>query len=67
MNLATGRAHAPKWGPDSSTSEVSTIQMEFRDLSRVTGDDKYEVCKNFIIVIMKLFVIWPTDTVLNQI
>ena len=44
VNLATGKAHAPKWGPDSSTSEVSTIQLEFRDLSRVTGDDKYEVC-----------------------
>ena len=43
VNLKTGRAHPPKWGPDSSTSEVTTIQMEFRELSRVTGDDKYEV------------------------
>lgn len=42
VNLKTGRAHPPKWGPDSSTSEVTTIQMEFRELSRVTGDDKYE-------------------------
>jgi mannosyl-oligosaccharide alpha-1,2-mannosidase len=27
---------------DSSTSEVATIQLEFRDLSRCTGDPTYE-------------------------
>ena len=43
VNLLTGRAHAPRWGPDSSTSEVTTIQLEFRDLSRITGEKKYEV------------------------
>ncbi|KAJ8985174.1 hypothetical protein NQ317_012827 [Molorchus minor] len=42
INLATKKAHAPKWSPDSSTSEVTTIQLEFRDLSRATGDPKYE-------------------------
>lgn len=41
-NLLTLRSHAPRWSPDSSTSEVTTIQLEFRDLSRCTGDDKYE-------------------------
>jgi len=44
VNLHTGVAHAPRWGPDSSTSEVTTIQLEFRDLSAVTGDPKYRVC-----------------------
>ena len=43
VNLLTGRAHAPRWGPDSSTSEVTSIQLEFIDLSRVTDDAKYEV------------------------
>lgn len=43
INLFTRKAHAPKWSPDSSTSEVSTIQLEFRDLSKITGDPKYEV------------------------
>lgn len=43
VNLQTGHAHAPRWGPDSSTSEVTTIQIEFRDLSMVTGDPKYKV------------------------
>lgn len=37
VNLATLNAHSPKWSPDSSTSEVTTIQLEFRDLARSTG------------------------------
>ncbi|CAH1155397.1 unnamed protein product [Phaedon cochleariae] len=43
INLSTRQSHAPKWSPDSSTSEVTTIQLEFRDLSRITGDPKYEI------------------------
>ena len=43
VNLYTGHAHAPEWGPDSSVSEVSTIQLEFRDLSMATGNLKYKV------------------------
>ena len=43
VNLLDHTAHAPRWGPDSSTSEVTSIQMEFIDLSRQTGDPKYEV------------------------
>jgi len=42
VNLATHAAHKPKWGSDSSTSEVTTIQLEFRELSRLTGDPKYD-------------------------
>ena len=42
VNLKTRTGHAPKWSPDSSTSEVTTVQLEFRDLSRITGDRKYE-------------------------
>ena len=45
VNLFTDRAHAPEWGPDSSVSEVSTIQMEFRELTMLTGNRKYhQVC-----------------------
>ena len=43
VNLKTHKAHAPRWGPDSSTAEVSTIQLEFKDLSEVTGNSKYRV------------------------
>ncbi|XP_052214682.1 endoplasmic reticulum mannosyl-oligosaccharide 1,2-alpha-mannosidase-like [Dreissena polymorpha] len=46
VNLRTGNAHAPRWGPDSSTSEVTTIQLEFKDLSKVTGDPKYKDAVN---------------------
>lgn len=42
VNLATMIAHSPKWSPDSSTSEVTTLQLEFRDLSKCTGDRTYE-------------------------
>lgn len=42
VNLGSLKSHSPKWSPDSSTSEVTTIQLEFRDLSRITGDSKYE-------------------------
>ena len=43
VNLLTGNAHAPEWGPDSSVSEVSTIQLEFRDLTMLTNDTSYQV------------------------
>jgi mannosyl-oligosaccharide alpha-1,2-mannosidase len=42
VNIGTHNAHKPRWGPDSSTSEVTTIQLEFRELSRATGDPKYD-------------------------
>lgn len=43
VNLQTHMAHSPPWGPDSSTSEVTTIQLEFRYLSQLTGDDRFKV------------------------
>ncbi|KAB7499169.1 Endoplasmic reticulum mannosyl-oligosaccharide 1,2-alpha-mannosidase [Armadillidium nasatum] len=48
VNLATGQPSKPKWGPDSSTSEVTTIQLEFRDLSKVTGNPKYAEKVNYV-------------------
>ncbi|GAU95332.1 hypothetical protein RvY_06966 [Ramazzottius varieornatus] len=41
VNLQKKTSHAPSWGPDSSTAEVTTIQLEFNDLSFVTGDPKF--------------------------
>ncbi|CAJ0575598.1 unnamed protein product, partial [Mesorhabditis spiculigera] len=43
VNLKTGSAKGPSWSGDSSLSEVTTLQLEFRDLSRVTGNKTYEV------------------------
>lgn len=42
VNLASHTAHSPRWSPDSSTSEVTTLQLEFRALSRASMDPKYE-------------------------
>lgn len=42
VNLLTHTAHPPRWGPDSSVSEVTTIQLEFRDLAYTTGNSKYK-------------------------
>jgi len=48
VNLISHMAHSPKWSPDSSTAEVSTIQLEFRDLSRSTGTQNFEVSNTYI-------------------
>lgn len=42
VNIGSLAAHAPKWSPDSSTSEVTTIQLEFRDLSRSSENPIFE-------------------------
>ncbi|KIH52409.1 glycosyl hydrolase family 47, partial [Ancylostoma duodenale] len=43
VNLKTRKAKPPPWSAESSLSEVTTLQLEFRDLSRVTGKMVYEV------------------------
>ncbi|XP_017963706.1 endoplasmic reticulum mannosyl-oligosaccharide 1,2-alpha-mannosidase [Drosophila navojoa] len=48
VNLGERSAHSPKWSPDSSTSEVTTIQLEFRDLSRSTNVSIYERVVNVV-------------------
>lgn len=47
VNLASGVAHAPAWAPDSSVSEVASLQLEFRTLSRASGDPEFEVSACF--------------------
>ncbi|XP_050360996.1 endoplasmic reticulum mannosyl-oligosaccharide 1,2-alpha-mannosidase isoform X2 [Nymphalis io] len=42
VNLGTRKAHAPEWSHFSTTAEVSTIQLEFRELSRVTKNPMFE-------------------------
>jgi len=42
VNLRQLRAHSPAGYWETSTSEVTTIQLEFVDLSRQTGDPRYE-------------------------
>lgn len=42
MNLGAKTAHAPDWSHLSSTAEVSTVQLEFRELSRATNNPIFE-------------------------
>ncbi|XP_070286344.1 endoplasmic reticulum mannosyl-oligosaccharide 1,2-alpha-mannosidase isoform X2 [Myotis yumanensis] len=42
VNIGTGVAHPPWWTSDSTVAEVTSIQLEFRELSRLTGDKKFQ-------------------------
>ncbi|KAK2912109.1 hypothetical protein QQF64_028030 [Cirrhinus molitorella] len=43
VNIGKGTAHPPQWTSDSTVAEVTSIQLEFRELSRITGDPKYKL------------------------
>ncbi|XP_047556571.1 endoplasmic reticulum mannosyl-oligosaccharide 1,2-alpha-mannosidase isoform X1 [Lutra lutra] len=42
VNIGTGAAHPPRWTSDSTVAEVTSIQLEFRELSRLTGNKKFQ-------------------------
>ncbi|XP_055455924.1 endoplasmic reticulum mannosyl-oligosaccharide 1,2-alpha-mannosidase isoform X2 [Psammomys obesus] len=42
VNIGTGFAHSPQWTSDSTVAEVTSIQLEFRELSRLTGIKKFK-------------------------
>lgn len=41
INPYRKRARPPKWGSDSSTSEVTTVQLEFREVAAISNDFNY--------------------------
>lgn len=43
VNLGARTAHAPEWSHYSTTAEVTTVQLEFRELSRATNNPMFEV------------------------
>uniref|UniRef100_A0A673I6D8 alpha-1,2-Mannosidase n=1 Tax=Sinocyclocheilus rhinocerous TaxID=307959 RepID=A0A673I6D8_9TELE len=43
VNIGKGTAHPPRWTTDSTVAEVTSIQLEFRELSRLTKDPQYQV------------------------
>eukprot|EP00118_Oscarella_pearsei_P028265 m.1786 g.1786 ORF g.1786 m.1786 type:complete len:620 (+) comp7842_c0_seq1:46-1905(+) len=53
VNLKDRQGHAPQWGPDSSVSEVTTIQLEFRELSRMTNDPKYQRAADHVLQLIQ--------------
>ncbi|XP_062509580.1 endoplasmic reticulum mannosyl-oligosaccharide 1,2-alpha-mannosidase-like isoform X2 [Corticium candelabrum] len=42
VNLQHGTGATPSWATISTTSEATTVQLEFRDLSRITGKKIYQ-------------------------
>ncbi|PAV80791.1 hypothetical protein WR25_03348 [Diploscapter pachys] len=42
VNLQSRDAKSPQWAAESSLSEITTVQLEFRDLSRVLNNSTYE-------------------------
>ncbi|CDQ74775.1 unnamed protein product [Oncorhynchus mykiss] len=42
VNIGKGTAHPPRWTSDSTVAEVTSIQLEFRELSRLTQDTRYQ-------------------------
>ncbi|XP_059214119.1 endoplasmic reticulum mannosyl-oligosaccharide 1,2-alpha-mannosidase [Centropristis striata] len=42
VNIGKGTAHPPRWTSDSTLAEVTSIQLEFRELSRLTQDPQYQ-------------------------
>lgn len=43
VNIGKGTARPPRWTTDSTVAEVTSIQLEFRELSRLTGDPQYQM------------------------
>lgn len=43
VNIGQGTAHPPHWTSDSTVAEVTSIQLEFRELSRLTQQPQYQV------------------------
>ncbi|XP_008322499.1 endoplasmic reticulum mannosyl-oligosaccharide 1,2-alpha-mannosidase isoform X2 [Cynoglossus semilaevis] len=46
VNIGKGTAHPPRWTTDSTLAEVTSIQLEFRELSRLTQDPQYQEVVN---------------------
>ncbi|XP_051267984.1 endoplasmic reticulum mannosyl-oligosaccharide 1,2-alpha-mannosidase isoform X1 [Dicentrarchus labrax] len=46
VNIGKGTAHPPRWTSDSTLAEVTSIQLEFRELSRLTQDPQYQEVAN---------------------
>ncbi|KAL7391188.1 hypothetical protein ABVT39_005664 [Epinephelus coioides] len=42
VNIGKGTAHPPRWTSDSTVAEVTSIQLEFRELSRLTEEPQYQ-------------------------
>ncbi|XP_032426137.1 endoplasmic reticulum mannosyl-oligosaccharide 1,2-alpha-mannosidase [Xiphophorus hellerii] len=46
VNIGKGTAHPPRWTSDSTVAEVTSVQLEFRELSHLTQDPQYQDAVN---------------------
>ncbi|CAK6965113.1 endoplasmic reticulum mannosyl-oligosaccharide 1%2C2-alpha-mannosidase isoform X1 [Scomber scombrus] len=46
VNIGKGTAHPPRWTSDSTLAEVTSIQLEFRELSHLTQEPLYQEVVN---------------------
>ncbi|KAF7648053.1 hypothetical protein LDENG_00162660 [Lucifuga dentata] len=46
VNIGKGTARPPRWTLDSTLAEVTSIQLEFRELSRLTQEPQYQEVVN---------------------
>lgn len=46
VNLGKGTARPPRWTTDSTLAEVTSVQLEFRELSHLTQDPQYQDAVN---------------------
>lgn len=46
VNLGKGTARPPRWTTDSTLAEVTSVQLEFRELSHLTQDPRYQEAVN---------------------
>ncbi|XP_048876334.1 endoplasmic reticulum mannosyl-oligosaccharide 1,2-alpha-mannosidase isoform X2 [Brienomyrus brachyistius] len=51
VNIGQGKARPPRWTSDSTVAEVTSIQLEFRELSRLTQDPQFQ---NAVDEVMKI-------------
>nr|XP_029501733.1 endoplasmic reticulum mannosyl-oligosaccharide 1,2-alpha-mannosidase-like [Oncorhynchus nerka] len=42
VNIGKCTAHTPRWMSDSTLAEVTSVQLEFRELRRLTDDPQYQ-------------------------
>uniref|UniRef100_A0A3Q2WME8 alpha-1,2-Mannosidase n=1 Tax=Haplochromis burtoni TaxID=8153 RepID=A0A3Q2WME8_HAPBU len=52
VNIGKGTAHPPRWTSDSTLAEVTSIQLEFRELSRLTQDPQYQEAVNEVMTLV---------------
>uniref|UniRef100_A0A1A8LIZ7 alpha-1,2-Mannosidase n=2 Tax=Nothobranchius pienaari TaxID=704102 RepID=A0A1A8LIZ7_9TELE len=52
VNIGMGTAHPPRWTSDSTLAEVTSIQLEFRELSHLTQDPQYQEAANEVMRIV---------------